>query len=418
VAVHGARHLLLASRSGAAAEGAAELRADLEELGAEVQVAACDVADPEAARALLDSVSAEHPLGAVFHAAAALDDATIESLAPERFGPVFTPKADAAWALHELTRELDLTHFVLFSSAAGTLGGPGQGNYAAANAFCDALVQVRRAEGLPATSIAWGYWETTSALTGKLTDADLERMRRSGVAPLSDEQGLALLDRALVSPRADVLGIGVDTAGLRQMASAGMLPPLLSALIRTPKRRARTGPSLATKLAELPEAERAEYVLDLVRAETAAVLGHDSAAEVPPNRAFQELGFDSLAALELRNRLGGLSGARLEPTIVFDHPDPERLAAHLLVLTGPAAGDGGGGVDADLARLENSLGALPAEDPGRVRLAAHLRALAADLEGAGAPGERYVDREGLAQATDEELLEFIDEQVGGGAAGG
>ncbi len=417
VAAHGARHLLLASRSGERAEGAAELRAALEQLGAEPRIAACDVSDPEALRSLLGSLPAERPLGAVFHAAGALDDATIESLAPERFGPVFAPKADAAWALHELTRELDLSHFVLFSSAAGTLGGPGQGNYAAANAFCDALAELRRSQGLPATSVAWGYWETTSALTGKLGDADLERMRRSGVAPLSDERGLALLDRALAAPRAAVLGIGLDPSGLRQMASAGMLPPLLSGLVRAPSRRARSGPSLAAKLAELPEAERPAHVLDLVRAETAAVLAHDSAAAVPPDRAFQELGFDSLAALELRNRLGGLSGARLEPTVVFDHPDPERLAAHLLALAVPAGAEDDG-VEADLARLESSLGELPAEDPGRGRLAAHLRALAADLEGAGGQRQRFVDRDSLALASDEELLELIDEQVGGGASGG
>jgi len=412
-AVHGARHLLLISRSGEAAAGAGELRAELEELGAEVTIAACDASDSERLGALLASIPAERPLGAVLHAAGALDDATIESLSAERLEPVFAPKVDAALALHELTREADLSAFVLFSSAAGTLGGPGQGNYAAANAFCDALAQVRRAEGLPATAIAWGYWETQSDLTAKLSDVDVERLRRGGIAPLSDEQGLALLDRAVASARPAVLGIGLDAAGLRAMASAGTLPPLLGSLIRVPKRRAQAGGSLAKKLAELPEAEREAHVLELVRAETASVLGHESAAEIAPSRAFQELGFDSLAALELRNRLGGMTGVRLEPTIVFDYPNPESLAAYLL---GETSQDGEAGVDADLARLEQSLASVPEDDPGRAKLATHLRALAADLEGAGAK-ERFADPESLAQASDDELLEFIDAQVGGGADG-
>ncbi len=415
VEAHAARHLLLVSRSGENASGATRLRASLEDLGAEVTIAACDVADRESLAGVLDSVPSDHPLGAVFHAAGALDDATIESLTAERLDPVFAPKADAAWALHELTAEAELTHFVCFSSAAGTLGGPGQGNYAAANAYLDALAQRRRAAGLPATSIAWGYWETQSGLTGGLAEPDLERMRRFGVVPLSDAQGLALLDRALAAPRADLLGIALDGGRLRQTAAVGMLPPLLRSLVRQPKRRAAAGPSLAQRLAELPEGERGAHVLEVVRAETAAVLGHESAAEVQVDRAFRDLGFDSLAALDLRNRLCGITGLRLEPTIVFDHPDPERLAAHLLAQTEPQAD---GGVEADLARLERSLAALEADGPDRGRLAAHLRALAGDLEGAATHKEHFVDRESLALASDDELLDFIDEQVGGGAGGG
>ncbi len=327
---HGARRLLLVSRSGENAPGAAELAAILAEHGAEVRIAACDVSDRVALATLLDSVPPQHPLGAVFHAAGALDDATIESLAPERLDPVFAPKADAAWALHELTRDLGLSHFVCFSSAAGTLGGPGQGNYAAANAYLDALAQMRRAEGLTATSIAWGYWQTASALTERLDEADLGRLRRGGIAPLTDEQGLSLLDRALSCERADLLATGVDAAGLRSLASLGVLPPLLGELVRLPRRRARAGGSLARRLAELPEAERQAHVLEVVRSEAAAVLGHDSAAEIEPSRAFRELGFDSLAALELRNRLAALTGVRLAPTVAFDHPSAEALAAHLL----------------------------------------------------------------------------------------
>ncbi|HEX8689430.1 MAG TPA: SDR family NAD(P)-dependent oxidoreductase, partial [Solirubrobacterales bacterium] len=160
---HGARHLLLVSRSGPEAAGATELRAGLEELGASARIEACDVSDREQLKALIDSIEDEHPLGAVIHAAGALADATIESLTDEQVERVFAPKADAAWHLHELTRDADLSAFVAFSSAAGIVGGAGQGNYAAANLFLDALAHKRRAEGLPAPSIAWGLWETAGS---------------------------------------------------------------------------------------------------------------------------------------------------------------------------------------------------------------------------------------------------------------
>ena len=325
---HGARHLLLVSRSGEQAPAAAELRRDLEALGAEVTIAACDVSDRAALEELLAAIPAERPLGALFHTAGALDDATIESLTPERLDPVFAPKADAAWALHELTAGLDLSHFVLFSSAAGTLSSPGQGNYAAANTYCDALAAARHADGLPATSIAWGYWETSSGLTEKLGEADLSRMRAGGIAPISDEQGLALLDLALAAARPDVLAIGIDAAGLRGMASVGALPPLLSGLTRVPRRPA-IGGEFARHLAGLPEAERQGAVLELVRSQVAAVLGHASADEIDLDRAFSELGFDSLAALDLRNRIGLLTGARLAATAAFDYPTAAELATHL-----------------------------------------------------------------------------------------
>ncbi len=338
VAAHGARRLLLLSRRGEDAPGAAELRAELEALGAEVTIAACDVADREALAARLAAIPAEHPLGAVFHAAGALDDATLESLTPEQIGPVFAPKVDAAWALHELTAELDLSAFVLFSSVAGTIGAPGQANYAAANAFCDALAVRRRAAGLAATSIAWGYWETTSALTAGVGQAEIERMRRGGLTPLSDEQGLAMLDRALASGVADAIATGLDPDGLRALAAVGALPPLYAGLVRVPRRQGEgAGADLARRLAELDGAERGAAVLAIVRAQVADVLGHDSADDIEPERAFSELGFDSLAALELRNRLGIVTGVRLPATVVFDHPSSRALTDHLLERIGAAA---------------------------------------------------------------------------------
>ncbi|MGC1851068.1 MAG: SDR family NAD(P)-dependent oxidoreductase, partial [Solirubrobacterales bacterium] len=327
---HGARHLLLLSRAGLEAEGAAELRVELEGLGAEVDVVACDVSDREALAESLDSISSEHPLGAVVHCAGALADGTVDSLGAEQVEKVFAPKVDAAWHLHELTAEMDLSAFVLFSSSSGVLGGPGQANYAAANVFVDTLAERRRAEGLAATSIAWGLWEQRSDLTADLTEADLARMRRGGIEPLTDEQGLDFLDAALDLGRAQVLAVPLNLPGLRALASAGALPPIFSGLVRAPRRRSVASGSLAEKLASLPEAERESHVLALVREEVAAVLGHASGAEVEPQKAFRELGFDSLSALELRNRLSAISGLRLAATVVFDYPSSAALGEHLL----------------------------------------------------------------------------------------
>ncbi|MFK4067217.1 beta-ketoacyl synthase N-terminal-like domain-containing protein [Streptomyces sp. NPDC029674] len=340
VARHGVRHLLLAGRGGPDAPGATEITAELTELGAHVTVAACDAADRDALAALLDGVPAGHPLTAVVHAAGALDDGVITSLTPDRVDTVLRPKADAALHLHELTRDMDLRAFVLFSSAAGTFGGPGQGNYAAANAYLDALAQHRRALGLPAQSLAWTLWEQRSALTGRLDDADLRRLTRSGMPPLATEEGLALLDAALTVDAPALLPLRLDPRAVRARAAEGEpVPPLLRSLVRVPVRVRRaasaaapsgdTGAALPERLAALPEAERLRTLVQLVCAQAAAVLGHTSDSAVVPARAFRDLGFDSLASVELRNRLNAATGLRLPATLVFDHPSPEALAAHL-----------------------------------------------------------------------------------------
>ncbi|HET6344222.1 MAG TPA: type I polyketide synthase, partial [Myxococcota bacterium] len=334
VEAHGARHLLLLSRSGPKAKGATELQAELSELGAEVTIAACDVSDREQLEQAIDSIPTEHPLGAVIHAAGVLDNGLIPDLDTDRLRRVMAPKADAAWHLHELTSELDLTHFVLFSSIAGALGGPGQGNYAAANSFLDALAAKRSSEGLPATSIAWGLWERESGMTSGLAEADLARMARSGITPIADQQGLGLFDTALGNGSPQSVAVGLDRATLRSQANSGLLPPLFSSLIRTTARRKAASGSLAAKLASLPEAEREGAVLEAVRSEVAAVLGHDSAAAIEPEKAFKDLGFDSLAAVELRNRLGASTGVDLAPTVVFDYPSPAALAGYLLAAVG------------------------------------------------------------------------------------
>ncbi len=334
---HGARHLLLVSRSGPEAKGATELRAELQELGAEVRIAACDVAERDQLQELLASIPTAHPLGAVIHAAGVLDDALIESMGSESLDRVFAPKADAAHHLHELSKDSGLSAFVLFSSIAGPLGGAGQANYAAANSFLDALAAKRRAQGLPATSIAWGLWERESAMTAKLGKADLARLQRSGITPIADAQGLDLFDAAISSASPQPLALPLSRAALRSQATAGTLPPIFSALVKASARRQGPQGQLATQLASLPEPERQEALLEALRAEVAAVLGHDSGAAIDPERAFKDLGFDSLAAVELRNRLAALTGASLQATAVFDYPSAAKLAAHLLERMGSGA---------------------------------------------------------------------------------
>ncbi|GHF52665.1 polyketide synthase [Streptomyces mashuensis] len=334
VTEHGVRHLLLVSRRGDAAEGAADLAAELTSLGAEsVTWAACDVADRASLAAVLESVPSERPLCAVVHAAGVLDDGVVTALTPERIDAVLRPKVDAARNLHELTRDLDLSAFVLFSSAAGVFGGAGQGNYAAANSYLDALAQHRRASGLPATSLAWGLWDEAGGMAGQ---ADAERLGRGGVGALSAAEGVALFDAALATDEALLVPARFDLAGLRDQAATGMLPPLLRGLVRVPTRRtaaaASTGgeSALVARLAALGPAEQDEAVLDLVSGQVAAVLGYaGGAADVTPSRAFNEIGFDSLTALELRNRLNAATGVRLPATLVFDYPSPAVLARFL-----------------------------------------------------------------------------------------
>jgi NADPH:quinone reductase-like Zn-dependent oxidoreductase/acyl carrier protein len=407
VEAHGARHLLLASRSGGKAEGAEELEDELGKLGAEATIAACDVSDRAQLEELLAKVPAKHPLGAVIHAAGAIEDATIEALGPAQIEAVFAPKADAAWHLHELTREMDLSAFVLFSSAAGVLGAPGQANYAAANSFLDALAQRRRAEGLPATSIAWGLWLTERGMTAELEEADLARLERSGVRTLAGREGLTLFDAALLAPDPFALAIGFDPAALRRRAAAGAIPSILAGLAGPPARR-RSGSAAAfpAKLASLAEAERHQFVLETVRSEVAAVLGRSAGAEVAPERSFKDLGFDSLAAVELRNRLGALTGLRLAATAVFDHPNAVALAEQILALAGDDARGEGDSLASAFERMERAL-ALISTDGKREQASARLGELIAGIDAEDA--ERDHD---LGDASDEEMFELLDRKLG------
>ncbi|MFH8371875.1 type I polyketide synthase, partial [Streptomyces sp. NPDC018031] len=325
---HGVRRLLLVSRRGPAADGVAELVGELAELGCAARVEACDVADREQLAGLLGSL--EQPLTAVVHAAGVLDDGVIEALTAEQLERVMRPKLDAAWHLHELTADTELSAFVLFSSVAALMGSAGQANYAAANSSLDALAQLRRAAGLPATSLAWGLWSDARGMAGELGEADLARLERMGVGALSAELGLELFDQAMASDAALLAPVRLDVPALRVQARAGMLPALLRGLAPVPARRADASGSLAQRLAGTAEADRERLVLEVVQAQAAAVLGHASAAAVDGERAFKDLGFDSLSAVELRNRLNQATGVRLPATLVFDHPTPAAVARLVL----------------------------------------------------------------------------------------
>ncbi len=299
VSEHGVRSLLLASRRGRRAPGAERLEAELGELGAQVEIRACDVSDREQVNQLLASVDAGSPLSAVIHAAGVLDDGVIASLTPERLDHVLAPKADGAWHLHELTSELDLSAFILFSSITGSIGTPGQANYAAANVFLDTLAAARRQQGLPSVSLAWGGWAVAEGMLGELSASDDTRIRRGGMQALSAQEGLRLFDLTYAAERALVIVAQIDLSVFRQQARSGLLPPLLRSLVKTPPRRGAENlrGQLVRRLSGVPELERRTVTLELMRAEVAAALGHSSPEEVGHDISFNELGFDSLAAV-------------------------------------------------------------------------------------------------------------------------
>ena len=335
VARHGARHLMLVSRRGPDAPGAAELVADLEAAGAQVQVLACDVAERAAVAKVIADIPVQHPLSGVVHAAGVLDDAVVTSLTPERVDVVLRAKVDAAWNLHELTRDLDVSAFVMFSSMAGLVGSSGQGNYGAANSFLDGLASHRRAHGLPAISLGWGLWDQASAMTGGLDAADLARLGRDGILALPSEEAMELFDTALIVDEPFMAPARIDLRALRAHAVA--VPPMFAELIKAPTRRrvddslvaAKSKSALAHRLHGLPEAEQHAILLDLVRANIATVLGTTTPEAIDPDRAFQELGFDSLTAVEMRNRLKTATGLALSPTLIFDYPTPNSLAGYI-----------------------------------------------------------------------------------------
>ncbi|MGW2292605.1 SDR family NAD(P)-dependent oxidoreductase [Streptomyces phaeochromogenes] len=358
VAGHGVRHLLLTSRRGITAPGATELMAELSELGATVHIKACDVADHHALAALLASVDPEHPLSGVVHTAGVLDDGMLPSLTTDRLDTVLRPKADAAWHLHELTQDMNLTAFVLFSSIAGVFGGAGQANYAAANTFLDALAQHRQSLGLPAQSLAWGPWEQAEGMAGRLTGQDRARLARSGIQPLTDEEGLALFDAALARRKTLTVPVRLDAATLH--SADGEVPTVLRELVGQQGHRASVqagqGSSLARRLHGLDEEQQLSVVADLVGVQVAVVLGFGPETVIEPGRAFGEMGFDSLTAVEFRNALATATGLRLPSTLVFDYPTVTTLARHLLAhLLNSPAGSGSPAVPVRVSDMDEPM---------------------------------------------------------------
>ncbi|MET8748103.1 SDR family NAD(P)-dependent oxidoreductase [Streptomyces sp. NPDC004728] len=425
VAEHRVRHLLLLGRRGPDAPGAGELVAELAEAGAHARIVACDAADPGALSELLATLPAEHPLTGVVHAAGVLDDATLTALTREQAERVLRPKTDAALNLHRLTEDQDLPMFLLFSSAAGILGSPGQAAYAAANAHLDALAQHRRSLGLAATSLAWGLWERASGMTGHLTDRDRARITRSGLPPLSDQEGLALLDAALTTDTPLVAALRVNPATVRH---AGPVPPVLRALAgghhRTPlgDRAADTtgtgtetgrtaAEEYAARFAALSDDEQEAATERLVLGEVAAVLGHASPGSVPSGTPFLDLGFDSLIAVELRNRLTAATGLRLSAAAVFNHPTPKALAQHVLERSVAAHAPDAGDLLAQLDQWEAALTRLDPKGEAGERLAARLRELLDKTGGGTRPPGGTASTNTLEAATDDEIFDFIDKDL-------
>ncbi|MFE1558356.1 SDR family NAD(P)-dependent oxidoreductase [Streptomyces sp. NPDC058734] len=426
VTTHGVRHLLLAGRRGPDAPGAAELVAEIDELGGSAEVVACDAADREALAGLLAGIPADRPLRGVIHTAGVVDDGVLASLDADRLDRVLRPKVDAAVNLHELTRDLDLTAFVLYSSAAGVLGNAGQANYAAGNSFLDALAQHRRAHGLPGVSLAWGHWAESSGMTAGLDTTDLARLGRSGFLPMTNEQGLTLLDDSLRQDEPLLAPVRLDLAGLRGQARDGSLPDVLKGLVRAPARRVVAGPAaaegaepLGRRLAAQPESEREHLLLDLVRTNVATVLGHGAPTAVGADRTFKELGFDSLTAVEFRNRLGAATGLRLPPTLIFDYPTAGTLAKHLLnELVPEETAAPGADLLGELGRFEAAVLAADPEAPGHDEVTGRIEdllqrwkaAASASAPAAPAAGEDVADR--LQSASADEVLDFIQNELG------
>ncbi|MFC9652986.1 SDR family NAD(P)-dependent oxidoreductase [Streptomyces sp. NPDC056937] len=413
LAARGAEHLVLVGRRGAEAPGAARLAADIRASGATVVFEACDVADREQLRGVLERVPAAVPLSAVVHTAAVLDDAVVDALTPEQVEHVLRVKARGAVNLHELTRDQDLSAFVLFSSFGATVGIPGQGNYAPANAFLDALAEQRRLEGLPATAVSWGAWGGG----GMARTAVKGVLKRHGVPEMDPRCALVALQQAIDSGRPCQTVADVRWQRFATAFAAARPAPLLADLpdVRElagpagPAASAPGGPAaLLGRLAALAPARREQAVLEVVCAHTATVLGFGPQEPLEPQRAFKELGFDSVTGVELRNRLDAETGLGLPATLVFEYPTPAALARHLL--GGLAPGGGAPGLDS----LEGAVAALgtatlSGEDSGRLALVVKAleELLAAAPHEAAAPAADTLD-----DASDDELFQFIDEKLG------
>ncbi|MGA9875080.1 MAG: SDR family NAD(P)-dependent oxidoreductase [Solirubrobacteraceae bacterium] len=415
VAHYEVRHLLLTSRRGADAEGAAELAGEIESMGAQVSIVACDVAKRDQVEALLSNVAEEHPLCAVIHLAGILDDGVVGALTPERVDSVLAPKVSGAWHLHSLTEHLDLSAFVLFSSVAGVLGGMGQANYAAANAFLDALAAYRRARGRAAVSLAWGPWETPGGMAQQLGEIDSARMTRAGLNSLSDSESLELFDLAHRRSEPLLVALSLNRSALASQAQAGPLPSMLRGMARAGTRRAGRAEqgALARRLAGAPAHEHEHILLQAVRSHVAGALGFTSAEAIDAAQAFKDLGFDSLAAIELRNRLNEATGMSLPATLIFDHPTPGALAVYLLERVAPD-GERAAAVafDAELDSLERLLATAVSQGSDRPKIRARLQAIMDGLGDSGESEKTTTLAEDMRAATADEVIDFIKRELG------
>ncbi|WP_416975920.1 SDR family NAD(P)-dependent oxidoreductase [Streptomyces sp. 4F14] len=417
VRAYGVRRLVLAGRRGAEAPGAGELVARLGELGAEVSVVALDVSD---AGAVAELVASTDRLTGVIHSAGVLDDAVVTAQTPERLATVWAAKATAAANLHRATRDLRLGMFVVFSSVAATLGSPGQANYAAANAYCDALAQHRRAGGQAGLSVGWGMWRIEGGMAGGLSDTDMARLGRVGVRAMTADHGLALLDAAHHHGHAHVVACDFDPRTLAALP-ADARPALLRGLATstTGRRTASAGAhpaDLAARLAALSPSDRHHTLVKLVKERAAAVLGHHTDSAVQGG-TFKELGFDSLTAVELRNTLSAATGLRLPAGLVFDYPDADTLAAHLASQLAPDAAVSTGQEATDpilreVARLERALSAAAVEHLDTDAVTARLETLLSKWKTAGTPTGTQGTKEQLQVATADQILDFIDKELG------
>ena len=403
---HQVGHLILVSRSGAASPRADGIVTELTDAGACIEVVACDLADRGAAATLITDITRDHHLTAVVHAAGVLDDAVIGSLTPDRMDTVLRGKVDAAWHLHELTHHLDIDAFVLFSSLAGIVGAPGQGNYAAANTFLDALATHRRAIGLPAQSLAWGLWEERSSMTAGI---DQDRLYRHGLAALTPSQALDMFDAAMTHHQPMIVAARFDRGVLTH---APTLPPLFSELAgRRPRQTPPAGSAtlLTQRLAGLSSTAQHALLTDLITEHLAATLGHADPATIGTDDRFADIGMDSLSAIELRNRLKAATGLALSPTVIFDHPTPTALAGHVRAeLSTPAPSDRLDGAEVVVQQLEDLVATSAWDDEDKAKVAGKLESILASLRPTDDPVTEHRD---IDKASDDELFAIIDGEL-------
>ncbi|MFE7622295.1 type I polyketide synthase [Streptomyces sp. NPDC057509] len=402
VAERGAERVVLVSRRGPEAEGARELREGLQALGAEVDVVACDVA----VRAEVEALFERFDISAVVHTAGVLDDGVVDGLTPERVAGVWDAKAAGAWNLHHASLGRELDAFVLFSSAAGVWGGAGQGAYAAANAALDGLVEYRRAQGLAGSSIGWGPW----AEGGMADDATvLARMDRGGVRPLDPGTALDILGSAegcFAVADMDWERFVSSVTALRANRLWDEVAP------RRAERPAVEAGGLGERLAGLSDVARRSLVMDVVRGQVAAVLGFADPAAVEVSKAFRDLGFDSLTAVELRNALTAETGLKLPSTLAFDHPTTLALTEFLLGELGGKSGDEIRDIAAELDRIEAALLALPTPEYTRLRIATRLQQLMKRLDGAPSDTSAVDISAKIEAATSDDIFALIDHEIG------